>query len=57
MFGFEETLGAEDVLETSYMVVSIGLLCPVRICFSINDFGATYEGGATNHRPVSLSNP
>lgn len=48
MLQFEETLGAKDVFETSYIVVSIWLLCLVKICFSIRDFSATYKGGATN---------
>jgi hypothetical protein len=57
MLRFEETLGTEDVFETSHMVESIGLLCQVKICLPISDFSATYEGGEINRRPVSLSNP
>jgi hypothetical protein len=38
MLPFEETLGAENVFETGYMVVSIGLLCLVKVCFPLSDF-------------------
>ena len=47
-----ETLGTEDVFETSCMVESIGLLCLVRICFPIIDISGTYEGGELNPRPA-----
>ena len=56
MLRLEETLGAEDVFETSSMVVSIWLLCLVKIGFSIGDFNTTYEGSAINRQTVSLSN-